>query len=419
MSNHHQASASAPDGWELKLPRTFRALRHRNFRLYWFGQLLSLTGTWMQNVAQGWLVYRLTDSPFALGLVGFVGSLPILLFSLFGGVIADRFHKRNLLLITQTAAMLQALTLATLTVTGLIQVWQIIVLALLLGTVHALDTPARQSFVIELVGKEDLMNAIALNSSVFNATRIIGPAIAGVLISLIGEAGAFYMNGASFLATIAALLLMRVEAVNHSDGETVWRNLIEGLRYIKKTPIVRTLLSLIAVSSLFGMSYVALMPVFARDILQVGPTGLGFLTAAIGGGALAGALTLASLGNFQHKGLLLSIGNLLFPAMLFLFALSRSFAPSLLFLMGAGWGLITQNALTNTLLQTSVPDHLRGRVMSAYALMFLGMMPIGNLLSGTMAEHLGAPVAVMLGAGIVGGYALWILLRRPGVRHLS
>jgi len=417
MSNHDPVSAG--NAWELKLPRTFRALRHRNFRLYWCGQLFSLTGTWMQNVAQGWLVYRLTDSPLALGLVGFVGSLPILLFSLFGGVIADRLHKRNLLLATQTAAMLQALILATLTVTGLIQVWQIIVLALLLGTVHAFDTPARQAFVIELVGKEDLMNAIALNSSVFNATRIIGPAIAGVLISLIGEAGAFYINAFSFLATIAALLLMRVEAVNHSDGETVWRNLIAGLRYIKQTPIVRTLLSLIAVSSLFGMSAVALMPVFAKDILQVGPTGLGFLTAAIGGGALSGALTLASLGNFQRKGLLLSIGNLAFPSMLLLFALSRSFALSLLFLIGGGWGLITQNALTNTLLQTSVPDHLRGRVMSVYALMFLGMMPLGNLQAGVVAEHLGAPVAVVLGASVVGGYALWVFLKRPQVRQLN
>jgi len=417
MSNHDPVSAG--NAWELKLPRTFRALRHRNFRLYWCGQLFSLTGTWMQNVAQGWLVYRLTDSPLALGLVGFVGSLPILLFSLFGGVIADRLHKRNLLLATQTAAMLQALILATLTVTGLIQVWQIIVLALLLGTVHAFDTPARQAFVIELVGKEDLMNAIALNSSVFNATRIIGPAIAGVLISLIGEAGAFYINAFSFLATIAALLLMRVEAVNHSDGETVWRNLIAGLRYIKQTPIVRTLLSLIAVSSLFGMSAVALMPVFAKDILQVGPTGLGFLTAAIGGGALSGALTLASLGNFQRKGLLLSIGNLAFPSMLLLFALSRSFPLSLLFLIGGGWGLITQNALTNTLLQTSVPDHLRGRVMSVYALMFLGMMPLGNLQAGVVAEHLGAPVAVVLGASVVGGYALWVFLKRPQVRQLN
>lgn len=416
---NHQVSASPPDAWALKLPRTFRALRHRNFRLYWFGQAFSLTGTWMQTVAQGWLVYSLTNSPFALGLVGFAASLPILLFSLFGGVVADRFPKRDLLLMTQMAAMLQALILATLTVTGLIQVWQIVVLALLLGTVHAFDTPARQAFVIELVGKEDLMNAIALNSSVFNATRIIGPAMAGVLIAVIGEAGAFYINAASFLATIAGLLLMRLKPVNHSNSETVWKNLVEGLRYIKQTPMVRTLLSVIGVSSLFGMSSIALLPVFARDILQVGPTGLGFLTAAIGAGALTGALSLASLGTFPRKGLLLSIGNLLFPAMLIGLALSRSFGLSLLFLMGGGWGLITQNALTNTLLQTSVPDHLRGRVMSVYALMFLGLMPIGNLQAGVLAEQLGAPFAVMLGAGIAGGYALWIFLRRPEVRRSS
>jgi MFS family permease len=404
----------------LTLSQTFRALRHRNYRLWWFGQLVSLTGTWMQTVAQGWLVLQLTNSAFLLGLTGFIGSLPVLLLSLWGGVVADRVPKRDLLVATQTTATLQAFLLAFLTWSGRVRVEHVLILAAILGVVNAFDAPARQAFTVEMVGKEDLMNAIALGSTMFNAARIIGPAIAGVLLAIIGTAGCFTVNGVSFLAVIVGLLAMRLPpTVTTATSEPLRRNLMQGLAYVRSNGTVLSLLALIGTTSVFGMPYAVLMPIFAQDVLKVGAQGLGFLTAAAGIGALVGALTLAFLGSFGRKGLLLTAGNLLIPALLAVFAFSRSFPLSLLCLVGVGWAMIAQNTTANTLVQITVPDHLRGRVMSVYTMLFMGMMPLGNLQAGTMASLLGAPFAVGLGAIACALAALLILWRLPQLRRLE
>lgn len=404
----------------IRMPATFRALRHRNFRLFYFGQMISLIGTWMQNVAQSWLVYLLTGSPFALGLVSFAGSLPVLLCSLPAGVVADRVGKRNLIVAMQTAAMIQAFMLSFLTWTGIVQIWHVALLAFGLGTISSFDMPARQAFVIEMVGKEDLMNAIALNSAIFNGARIVGPAIAGILVASLGVAPSFFLNGLSFLAVIAGLLLMDVQSrpVAHT-GASMRQNIAEGLNYLRSNTTVRTLTTLVAVASIFGMPYAMLMPAFAADVLHVDASGLGFLSAAVGLGALAGAFALASLAGTRRKGLLLTAGNLLFPAMLLLFAASRSFLLSLAILVGVGWAFITQNATVNSLIQSIVPDYLRGRVMSVYTLMFVGMIPVGSLQAGVVAQRFGAPFAVGLGAAIALGYSLWVLWRHPEVRKLE
>lgn len=420
-----------------RLARTFSALKHRNFRLFWVGQLISLTGTWMQSVAQGWLVYVLTKSALNLGMVSFAQTLPILLFTLLGGVAADRFDRHRLVLFTQMASLLQAGLLATLTLSGLIEVWHVILLAFVLGTINALDTPARQSLIHELVAREDLMNAIALNSTAFNSTRIIGPALAGGLLGMLSvlfqaqllietERAArmavgvcFALNALSYLATIVSLLLMdRQPRMNNHRGESLWSSLGEGLTYARQTPLVRALLSIMAISSVFGFSYITLVPLYAGEVLHVGPQGYGLLMAAAGTGALLGALLLASLGNYQRKGVLLTIGNFVFPVMLLIFALSQSFALSLSVLLGFGWGFITQNALTNTLLQTNTPEHLRGRILSLYTLMFLGMQPFGSLQVGWVAENFGAPTALALGALISLGFSLFVFWRWPHVRAL-
>lgn len=420
-----------------RLPRTFKALQHRNYRLFWTGQLVSLTGTWMQSIAQGWLVYLLTKSALSLGVVSFSQFLPVLLFTLLGGVAADRFDRQKLVLFTQSASLLQATLLATLTLTGAVQLWHVIGLAFLLGTINALDTPARQSLIHELVSREDLMNAIALNSTVFNSTRIVGPAIAGTLLGALSAwihaqfsldaDGAtriaigvcFALNALSYSGVIVGLLLMdRHPREKNSNRESVWRSLWAGLNYARRDNRVLALLSLMGVSSIFGFSYMTLMPLYAGEILKVGPQGYGFLMAAAGLGALTGALILASLGNYQRKGALLTVGNFVFPLMLLVFAQSTLFPVSLIALVGFGWGLITQNALTNTLLQTIVPGELRGRILSLYTLMFMGMLPFGSLQVGAIAEKFGAPTALSLGALICLGFSLFVYWRWPHLRAL-
>jgi len=403
----------------MPLPKTFIALRHRNFRLFWFGQLISLVGTWMQSVAQGWLVLQLTNSPFLLGLVGAVASAPMLVFSLFGGVLADRIDKRNTLVVTQSTAMLLAFALAFLTSTGLIKIWQILILAALLGTVNAFDAPTRQSFVVEMVGKEDLLNAIALNSSIFNGARIVGPALAGVLISLVGIGGCFYINGFSFIPVIIGLLLIqRIATPNPLSSDSIWKHFLEGISYIYSRPMVLALVSLVAIMSIFGMPYATLMPIFARDILNVGASGLGILMAASGIGALIGALSLASIGNYPHKGRLVLVGGILFSLSLILFSLSQTFPLSLLLLIVVGCSIVAQNATINSLLQTIVPDHLRGRVMSVFTFMFLGMLPFGSLQAGALANRWGAPFAVVVGGVVTLLSVLLMHWKIPEIRRL-
>ncbi len=404
----------------ISLSKTFTALYHRNYRLYFSGQLISLTGTWMQNVAQSWLVYQLTGSPLYLGIVSFSSSVPTLVLSLWAGVIIDRVPKRTLLLLTQTAEMLLAFILAADVFLGWVQAWHIVILALLLGAVTSFDAPARQAFVVEMVGRDDLMNAIALNSAIFNTGRVVGPTLAGITLALVGPAWCFLLNGLSFMAVIIGLWLMQVQPIIAAKrGVSPLVQVREGLGYIWHNQIVRTLMAVVAVSNIFAFGYSALLPAFAKDVLSQGPTGLGLLSASVGIGALTGALALASLADFRRRGLLLTAGNLMFPMMVILFAASRIFPISMLLLFLAGLGFMVQNATTNTLIQTTVPDELRGRVMSVYMLLFQGFFPFGSLLAGSVAQHFNVPIGAAFGASIALAFGLFWLWRAPYLRKLA
>lgn len=381
--------------------KTFTALRHRNFKLFFFGQAVSLVGTWMHSTAQGWLVLKLTDSAFYLSLVQAVGSLPILFLSLLGGVVADRVAKRNLLLVTQALSMLLALTLAVLVSLGLVRAWHVVLIAGLLGVVNTFDIPGRQSFIIEMVGKEDLMNGIALNSAIFNGARIVGPAIAGVLLGVVGISACFYINAASYVAIIVGLAVMRFESPKTKrESYPMLKELGEGLNYVRHAPSVSSFIFMVAITSLFSIPYIALMPVFARDILGIGAKGLGAMMGSAGLGALIGALHLASYGSTRRKGLTAFVAATASATALFLFSFSRAPLFSYALLVVVGWGMITQLATVNTMLQDDVPDALRGRVMSLYTLVFLGFIPVGNLIIGALAHYIGTPHAVALGAAI-------------------
>jgi MFS family permease len=380
---------------------TLRALRHRNFQLFFSGQLISLVGTWMQNIAQDWLVYRLTGSSLLLGVVGFANQIPIFLLAPVAGFVADRWNRQRIIIATQTMSMLLALTLAGLTLGGVIRVWEIMVLASLLGVVNAFDIPARQAFLIEMVGRDDLLNAIALNSSMFNGARIIGPAIAGILVASVGEGWCFFANGISYVAVIAGLLLMRLtrRAALQKQGSPL-ENMVEGFRFARHTAPVRALLFLVGFVSLAAMPYTVLMPIFAGRILHGGARQLGMLMGATGVGALLGALTLASKTGVTGLGRWIWMAATTFGASLVLFSLSRHLWLSMALLIPTGFGMMIQMGSTNTLLQVMVPDRLRGRVMSLYSMMFIGMGPIGALLGGVAAARVGAPLTVAIGGSI-------------------
>lgn len=399
-------------------PTTFAALRYYNYRLWFIGQALSLMGTWMQSVAQGWVVYQMTGSRFALGAISFANTIPTLFLMLPAGAVADRVPRRALMVITQTVMMLCAFILTILTATGALRVWHIALLAFTLGVANSFDAPARQSIVVELVDdRGDLMNAIALNSTMFNLARIIGPAIGGVVLATLGSAWCFGLNGLSFLAVIGALLAMRLSASYPAPPrEPLTSQIATGLRYVLDNTLVRTIILLVGVSTLFGFSYSTLMPAYAVDVLRVGETGLGMLNTAVGIGALAGSLTVASLVHFRRKGWLLLIGSLLFPTALLFFAFSHCFPLSLFCLMLAGFGFVTQNATSNTLVQTSVPDELRGRVMAIYTLMFFGMMPFGSLIAGSIAQVLDSTTAITINASVTLAFALVVLMMVPALR---
>ena len=388
----------------------FASLRQRNFRLFFTGQTISLVGTWMQSVAQGWLVLQLTNSPFDIGLVSALGSLPILLVSLPAGVFADRTNKHRAIIVTQTLSLLQALVLAVLIWTHRIALWQVAAIAGFLGVVNAFDTPFRQAFIVELTGREHLTNAIALNSSAFNAARVVGPSIAGLLISAVGLGWCYFLNALSYVAVIAGLWMMRLPPwvrPRHEGGD--WARLREGLRYVRGDRRVLALVAMIAVISVFGFPFLVLMPVFARDELRVGAAGLGVLMAAVGIGAMLAALGLAAFGPRVRKGALLVWTGPAFGVALTAFALCPWFGPALLLLSLCGGAMILNTAETNTLLQSLVPDGLRGRLMGFYTFMFIGMAPFGALQAGFVAEHLGAPTAVVLGGMIcaISSLALW------------
>jgi MFS family permease len=394
------------------------AFAHRNFRLFFVGQGISLIGTWMQNIGEGWLVLTLTNSPFYVGLVTALSSLGVLLFTLYAGVIADRTDKRRTIIIMQVAFMLEAFAVAILVWTGVVQVWQVMALATLLGIASAFDIPTRQAFLVEMVGKEDLMHAIALNSSLFSAARIVGPAIAGVLIGVVGIAWCYFFNGLSYIAVIVGLLAMRLPPYQRRAVTTsAWTGFREVLAFLGTDRRLRALMGLTATLSIFGFPYISMMPVFARNVLHRGAGGYGALTASIGVGALAGALGIA-LGTrrIRARGRLMVAGGTAFGVLLVLFSFSRSLGLSLVLLALTGCAMIVNNALTNTLLQTSVPDDMRGRIMGFYSFVFVGMAPFGAFLIGLFAEHFGAPAAVGGGGVIVALVVLATAWRVPELR---
>lgn len=362
---------------------------------------ISLIGTWVQIVTQSWLVFQLTNSAFLLGVVGFLSSIPVFLLSLFGGVLADRLNKKNILIATQSIFMLLAFLLAALTQMKLITPYQIMLVALLNGVVMAFDAPARQAVVVDLVGKDYLLNAIALNSIAFNSGRIIGPALAGVLVATVGMSGCFYVNGISFLPFIIALFFIRVNKYSKADkNNRVWRDLKEGIIFIRNNRTILILISTVAVVSLFGIAYVIFMPIFANDILKVGVRGLAALMSCIGIGALVAALFLARLGDFKYKGKLLVFAYFIFSLSLVLFGLSKIYLLSLIALIFIGGSSVTAMALINTILQTRSPNEFRGRVMGVYMLTFFGILPFGNLIAGTLAEAFGVSFTIMI-SGII------------------
>jgi MFS family permease len=396
----------------------FGALRHRNFRLFFFGQGVSLVGTWMQNVAQGWLVLDLTNSPFYVGLVSALGSLGVLLFTIYAGVVADRTNKHRLVILTQTLSMLPAFGLAALVWTRSVAVWHVAALAAFLGFVNAFDIPARQAFIVELVGRDDLVNAIALNSSAFNAARVIGPAVAGALIGTLGVGACFFLNGVSYLAVIAGLLAMRLPPyVAPPRRESVRAHLREVLRFLAEDRRVSTVVVLMALFSIFGFPYLVMMPVFARDVLHRGAAGYGMMMTAVGMGALAGAVGVALLDRRIAKGPTLLGAGAAFAVLLVAFALSQRYAVSVALLVLTGGAMIVNNALANATIQTLVPDRLRGRIMGFYAFVFVGLAPVGSFQVGALAERIGTPEAVAAGgviAALAVGLAAW---RVPELRR--
>jgi MFS family permease len=381
------------------LKQVFRALDHRNYRLFFGGQGISLIGTWMQQIAMNWLVFRLTHSALLLGVVGFTSRIPTFVIAPLGGVLADRWNRHRLLVITQALSMIQAMIFAILVLTNLIAVWHIVILSLFLGIINALDIPIRQAFVVDMIERrEDLGNAIALNSSMVNGARLIGPSIAGIMIATLGEGVCFLLNGLSFIAVLWALLAMRiVSKKKEMQRSRFFQGLKEGFSYAFGFGPIRSLLLLLALVSLMGMPYTVLMPIFAERILRGGPQAFGFLLAAAGVGALVGTFYLASRKTVLGLGRVIVIATLIFGVGLIGFSLSRLYWLSLTFMLLIGFGMIVQMASTNTILQTLADEDKRGRVMSLYTMAFMGMVPFGSLLSGSLADRIGAPATIMIG----------------------
>ncbi len=389
---------------------SFRALRHRDFRLYWSGQVISLAGTWMQAVAQGWLMHRLTGSPFMLGLLGFAQFIPVTVLSLPAGVVADRMTRRRLVLITQTALMLQAGLLASVVGAGIVRPWMVVALASVFGAINAFDLPARQSFVIEMVGKEDLSNAIALNAAAFNGARVFGPAVAGVVLAAAGEAACFWVNAVSYLAVIAVLARMDLGRAPES-ADTDRPTLRDGIRYVMQTRSIRNLLLLLGITTSLGFQYTVLLPVYAREILHAGPEAMGLMVSAFGvGSLLAVARMTRDLRRWDlRRNLLVGLCAAAFG--MGGFAWSRSLPLTLAMGFLAGFGLILYVASTNTLVQITTEDRFRGRVMSLYTLMFVGTAPLGTLAAGWIAQRLGAPAATTFSAAVLFAGAVWVFVR--------
>ena len=394
----------------------FRALKHRNFQLFIAGQLVSLIGTWMQTTAQLWLVYRLTGSAALLGVFGFANQIPMLVLASVGGYVGDRYSRHRGVIATQTVSMLLAFLLAGLTLTNVVHVWHLIAITLVVGIVNAFDVPIRQSFFVQMVGKEDLPNAIALNSSIFNGARVVGPAIAGFAIAWIGEGWCFFLNGLSFLAVIFALMAMKIEPQQRKDsGESPLQNLLQGFRFAMNDRPIRSTLLLMSMLSVFGLQYSVFMPIFAQDVLRSGARGLGFLMSAAGVGAVLGALQFAARTAYKGLAKWIAAMSVICSVCLLIFSQSKMFWLSIVVLFIVGFAATSQMAATNTTVQNRSPDALRGRLMAVYATMFMGVQPLGALLAGGIAKRLGAPVTLaifgtvcLLGSLV---FAAWVLLR--------
>lgn len=400
------------------MPSRFtRALRHRNYRLFFGGQSISLIGTWITRIATSWLVYRLTGSELLLGVVGFAGQIPMLILAPFAGVFVDRWDRHRLLVVTQVLSALQSLALAVLTMMKIINVTELIALQVVQGIINSFDTPARQAFVVEMVtDREDLPNAIALNSSMFNASRIVGPSIGGVLIAAVGEGWCFMADAISYIAVIISLLLMNVARVQRERGEeTMFDELNVGVRYVAQSVPVRTLLILVAIVSTMGMPYAILMPAIAADVLHGGPHTLGILMTASGAGALVGTFYLASRKTVIGLGKVIVAATVILSVGLIAFSLTKSLWVALLSLPLVGAGMMLQSASTNTILQTVVDEDLRGRVMAFYTMAILGTQPLGSLVAGVMADRIGAQYTILVGAIVCLGAAGWFALRRPAL----
>jgi MFS family permease len=409
--------------------RAFTALRHRNFRLFWFGQLISQVGTWMQSIGQAWLVLELTHSAWLLGIVGALQFLPVMLFALFGGVVADKLPKRTILLFTQSSAALQAFVLWILVASGGVQLWHVLVLATLLGLTNCVDMPTRQAFVVEMVGREDVPNAVALNSSLFNTARIVGPGIGGLIIAWLGVAPLFLLNAISFIPVIIGIALIDVSQLHavakralgeqNTPKQSTLQSVHEGLAYVWRTPSVLMVIGVIGTISLFGINFNVVLPLFATDVLNVGPAGFGFLSSALGFGALLSALWIA-WGNKKPRIKQMLVGATFFCVLEAFFAISPWYPLSLLLIASVGFSQIVFSATANTTLQTVTPDYLRGRVMSVYMVVFAGSIPLGNLFTGGLAHLFGAPVSLLAGAGLSLAAAIvgWAL-RKPAEKSVA
>jgi MFS family permease len=404
---------------QFRIPKTFSALQHRNFRLFLSGQMVSLAGTWMQTIAQGWLVYQISGSELALGIVGFASAIPALIASPFAGVVTDRVSRRTMLVVTQACAMVLALILAVLAFTGIVQVWHVVALAAALGLVNTFDGPARQAFVVEMVGRDDLPNAIALNSMTFNSGRIIGPAIGGAVLVLVGPAWCFLLNGLSFSAVIAGLLMMRLPPHRTIPANlSAWKQIASALQYLKTQPELRALLLMALAFSLFGISYSTVLPAFIDKVLKQDAAAFGTINALSGVGAVAGAFMIAKWGDGGHRGKWLIWASLCFAGVLALFAVTPFYPLSMVLAVLLGVGFMLTYTLINTLLQTQLVDEMRGRVLSLYTLTFYGFTPFGNLLIGWASERIGLSEAVLISAALSFVTVGIIFLLIPTVRKL-
>ena len=401
--------------WGNKILKAFPAFGSRNYSLYFFGQLISLIGTWLQIVAEGWLVFEITNSAFWVGFVTAMGTLPTLFLTLFGGVIVDHFPKKYILIATQTSAMILAAVYGVLTVTHHINILEISILALLLGCVNAVDAPARQAYVNELVPREALGSAIALNGGIYNGARVIGPSIAGFLIALYGSGGAFLLNALSYVAVIIALFFINTPVKLENKHLRPLKAIKEGLGYAFAHPLIRSTLIFAGVVSIFGWSYTTLLPVIAKNIFHLNAVGLGYLYAASGLGALAAMFAISVFSHRVSRNIFIIGGNLLFAVAIFLFTFTTYLPMALVLLFIGGFGLLSQFAMMNTTIMHMVDDNLRGRVMSIYTLMFLGMLPLGSFEAGTVAEYFGPDFAIKLGAAVVFIFGIFAYFNRRKV----